>query len=222
VRNPSKVNALAEDILRELGVWKLAKGATFFGFDVQQRGIDALLHKVEAILTDRHHPLRAKLEQQAQRIMHELAQADSPSSQRLEQFKQHLLSSPTLLNFMTQAVVMLCDAMKQDLLQQQSGIAKHLQSAIQQFAESLQSNDDVRILLNQRLTELAIQLSEQYGDKVIDFVSQQIQSWDSREMIDKIENAVGKDLHMIRVNGVVVGAFIGLFLGIIRALIEWV
>ncbi len=39
-------------------------------------------------------------------------------------------------------------------------------------------------------------------------------------MIDKIENEVGGDLHMIRVNGVVVGAFIGLALGIIRALAE--
>jgi uncharacterized membrane-anchored protein YjiN (DUF445 family) len=39
-------------------------------------------------------------------------------------------------------------------------------------------------------------------------------------MIAKIESEVGGDLHMIRVNGVVVGAFIGLVLGIIRALVE--
>ena len=41
-------------------------------------------------------------------------------------------------------------------------------------------------------------------------------------MIDKIENEVGGDLHMIRVNGVVVGAFIGLTLGVIRAIIDFV
>ncbi len=40
-------------------------------------------------------------------------------------------------------------------------------------------------------------------------------------MIGKIENEVGGDLHMIRVNGVVVGAFIGLTLGIIRALFDY-
>ena len=40
-------------------------------------------------------------------------------------------------------------------------------------------------------------------------------------MIANIENEVGGDLHMIRVNGVVVGAFIGLVLGIIRALVDY-
>ena len=39
-------------------------------------------------------------------------------------------------------------------------------------------------------------------------------------MISKIESEVGGDLHMIRVNGVVVGAFIGLVLGVIRAVVE--
>ena len=38
-------------------------------------------------------------------------------------------------------------------------------------------------------------------------------------MITKIETEVGGDLHMIRVNGVVVGAAIGLILGMGRALI---
>ena len=42
-----------------------------------------------------------------------------------------------------------------------------------------------------------------------------------REMIDKIEHEVGGDLHMIRVNGVVVGAFIGLILGLIRAAVDF-
>lgn len=41
-------------------------------------------------------------------------------------------------------------------------------------------------------------------------------------MIAKIENEVGSDLHMIRVNGVIVGAFIGLILGIIRVTIEYI
>ena len=67
---------------------------------------------------------------------------------------------------------------------------------------------------------MAIELSDQYSEKVIRFISERIHEWDSSEMIAKIENEVGGDLHMIRVNGVVVGAFIGLSLGVIRALID--
>jgi uncharacterized membrane-anchored protein YjiN (DUF445 family) len=72
------------------------------------------------------------------------------------------------------------------------------------------------------MSGIAINLSDQYSEKVIRFISERIHEWDSREMIDKIENEVGGDLHMIRVNGVVVGAFIGLVLGIIRALVDLV
>ena len=60
----------------------------------------------------------------------------------------------------------------------------------------------------------------QYSHKIIRYVSERIHEWDSREMIGKIENEVGGDLNIICVNGVVVGGFIGLTLGVIREAIE--
>lgn len=222
IRNPQKVKVLIGDTLKEMGLWKIVQGASFFGYDVQQRSIEAILHKVQDILQNPEHELRIKIEQHIQRVMQELTDPEHPTSQRTNHIKNQLLDSPALLNFITQAVAMLCDAIKYDLQQPSSGIALHLQSAIQQLGENLQKNQEVRELLNQRLTQLAVQMSEQYGDKVVLFVSQQIESWDSREMINKIENAVGGDLHMIRVNGVAVGAMIGLGLGLIRAVIEWI
>ena len=91
---------------------------------------------------------------------------------------------------------------------------------ILQIGKSIEESQEVRDVFNQRIVEIAVQLSQDYGDKVIAFISQRIHEWDSTEMIAKIENEVGGDLHMIRVNGVVVGAFIGLVLGIIRALVD--
>ena len=119
-------------------------------------------------------------------------------------------------------MVILCDAIKADLLKADSGIAQNLRVAIQQVGENIISNQAVRDLLNEKMSGIAINLSDQYSEKVIRFISERIHEWDSREMIDKIENEVGGDLHMIRVNGVVVGAFIGLVLGIIRALVDLV
>ena len=103
-----------------------------------------------------------------------------------------------------------------------SGIAQNLRVAIQQVGENIIANTAVRQLLNEKMSTIAVNLSDQYSEKVIRFISERIHEWDSREMIGKIENEVGGDLHMIRVNGVVVGAFIGLGLGVIRALVEWI
>jgi uncharacterized membrane-anchored protein YjiN (DUF445 family) len=218
--HPEETRQLTRTLFKELGVWKLAKGASWIGIDVQQRTIDSLVERVESMLADPQHPWRQKIEDMGHQLMLELADDESSASHRLNSTKDALLDSPQVLNFISGAVVILCDAIKADLLKADSGIAQNLRVAIQQVGENIISNPAVRQLLNDRMSGIAVNLSDQYSEKVIRFISERIHEWDSREMIDKIENEVGGDLHMIRVNGVVVGAFIGLVLGIIRALVD--
>ena len=218
--NPEKTYQITQRMFDELGVGTLAKGATWIGIDVQQRTINSFILKVEQILENPEHPWRQNIEVYARELMSQLALDESEASQRLNDTKNALLESPQLLNFISSAVTILCDAIKHDLESPNSGIASNLNAVILQIGKSIQESKDVRDVFNQRIIEIAVQLSQDYGDKVIAFISQRIHEWDSSEMIAKIENEVGGDLHMIRVNGVVVGAFIGLILGIIRAVIE--
>lgn len=221
VTHPDQARELTRTLFKELGVWKLAKGASWIGIDVQQRTIDSLIEKVESMLADPEHPWRQGIEQGAQSMMLQLADSNSEASRRLNEVKNALLDSPQVLNFISGAVVIFCNAIKQDLLKEDSGIAQNLRIAIEQIGQSLIQNRAVREVLNEKMTGLAISFSDQYSDKIIRYISERIHEWDSREMIAKIENEVGGDLHMIRVNGVVVGAFIGLVLGIIRALVDY-
>ena len=222
MNHPEKTRELTQKLFKELGVSRLAKGASWIGIDVEQRTIDSLLTKVESMLADPEHPMRQHIEDIANELKIQLADYNSPASLRLNETKNALLDSESVLNFMTGAVVILCDGIKSDLEKSDSGIAMNLRVAIQQVGENLLLNQSVRDLLNDRMSGIAVNLSDQYSEKVIRFISERIHEWDSREMIDKIENEVGGDLHMIRVNGVVVGAFIGLTLGVIRAIIDFV
>ena len=218
--HPQQTRELTQTLFKELGVWKLAKGASWIGIDVQKRTIDSLVERVESMLADPQHPRRQKIEYIAQQWMLGLADSNSAASERLNRNKNALLDSPQVLNFISGAVVILCDAIKADLLKADSGIAENLRIALQQVGENMISNTAVRELLNQQMSTMAVSLSDQYSEKVILFISERIHEWDSSEMINKIEHEVGGDLHMIRVNGVVVGAFIGLVLGVIRALVD--
>ena len=219
--HPQETRELTRSLFKEMGVWKLAKGASWIGIDVQQRSIDSVILRVEAMLADPDHPWRLKIEEKGQALMLALSDPLTEQSQRLNQAKNALLESPQVLNFISGAVAILFNAIQDDLKKPNSGIAENLRVAIQQVGQNIISNASVRELLNTRLSAMAVELSAQYSEKVIRFISERIHEWDSREMIDKIENEVGGDLHMIRVNGVVVGAFIGLALGIIRAIVEW-
>ena len=221
IHHPEQTRELTRTLFKELGVWRLAKGASWIGIDVQQRTIDSLVERVESMLADPEHPWRQKIEQVAREMMVQLADGESSASQRLNDTKNALLNSPQVLNFISGAVVILCNAIRDDLLKPDSGIAENLRVAIQQVGQNIVSNPSIRELLNEKMSGIAVNLSDQYSEKVILFISERIHEWDSREMIAKIENEVGGDLHMIRVNGVVVGAFIGLILGIIRAMVEY-
>lgn len=207
-------------MFKALGVWSLAKVQA--GLELMCSNVPSTLwlKKVESMLADPEHPWRQEIETVAHSLMLELANPDSVASQRLNSGKDALLDSPQVLNFISGAVTILCDAIKEDLMKEDSGIAMNLRAAIQQLGENLVQNVKVRNVLNKEMTGLALNFTDQYSHKIIRYVSERIHEWDSREMIGKIENEVGGDLHMIRVNGVVVGAFIGLTLGVIRAAIE--
>src|SRR5690606_2999627 len=141
--HPEQTRELTRTLFKEMGVWRLAKGASWIGIDVQQRSIDSVIQRVEAMLADPDHPWRLKIEETAQELMQQLADSESMASQRLNETKDALLDSPQVLNFISGAVVILCDAIKADLQKSDSGIAENLRVAIQQVGENIISNTSV-------------------------------------------------------------------------------
>ena len=145
--HPEKTRELTQVLFKELGVSRLAKGASWIGIDVEQRTIDSVIEKVESMLADEEHPIRQKIEEAAHHVMVQLSDSDSTASIRLNETKNALLDSDSVLNFITGAVVILCDAIKSDLMKADSGIAMNLRVAIQQVGENLIQNQSVRVVL---------------------------------------------------------------------------
>lgn len=218
--NPEKAREVAATIFEELGVGSLARGASWIGIDVEQRTINTFMAQVETLLEDREHPWRVRLEENASQLMKDLRKKTSSASKRLNATKNALAESESVVSFMTGAVVILREAVKRDLERPDSGLASNFRGVLQRLGEQLQHNERVRSVLNHEIEEAVVVFTTDYADAIIAYVSEKIHDWDTREMISKIETEVGGDLHMIRVNGVVVGAFIGLLLGAGRALID--
>ena len=69
ITHPEKTRELTQTMFKELGVSRLAKGASWIGIDVEQRTIDSLLEKVESMLADPDHPIRQKIVEVAHQLM---------------------------------------------------------------------------------------------------------------------------------------------------------
>jgi hypothetical protein len=78
------------------------------------------------------------------------------------------------------------------------------------WGEKLQTDDELRYSVDQRITGAAAFLADNYADEVTSIISETIERWDADEASDKIELMVGKDLQYIRLNGTIVGALAGL------------
>ncbi|WP_312929342.1 DUF445 family protein, partial [Stutzerimonas nitrititolerans] len=44
------------------------------------------------------------------------------------------------------------------------------------------------------------------------YIAERVENWESAELVQQLENSVGKDLQFIRINGTLVGGLVGLVL----------
>ncbi len=72
--------------------------------------------------------------------------------------------------------------------------------------------------LNTLARRAVVSVVATYGASVVRLVSDTIRSWDAGTVTDKLEQAVGRDLQYIRINGTVIGGLIGLAIHAVEVL----
>ncbi|HEY4714868.1 MAG TPA: DUF445 domain-containing protein [Aquirhabdus sp.] len=219
--NPQYAEEIIQKILDEMGVFgHLSRGASVLGFDVKRNVIWGVLRTIRDLNTQLDHPIHLMLNHSIAQWMTALQDDHSEESQKLESFKQSLVQSPTVVAFGFHIYKSIIQGIIDDLESKDSSISHSLQGFMLRIGSQLREDTQVRNALNLEIAHFAEYAADRYADTVILYVSEQIHNWDTRDMIDKIESEVGGDLHMIRVNGVVVGFMIGIILGLVRFAID--
>ena len=73
----------------------------------------------------------------------------------------------------------------------------------------IEGDDALKAGLNTALRRAAAGLAKTHGDEIVKLVSETVRSWDAETVTDKVEQAVGRDLQFIRINGTLIGGCIG-------------
>jgi uncharacterized membrane-anchored protein YjiN (DUF445 family) len=91
-----------------------------------------------------------------------------------------------------------------------SSIKNNISSLIQRFGNGLKEDpvmiDKINNFIKNDLLELLLNNKKVIGD----LISSTVKSWDGKEVSEKLELEIGKDLQYIRINGTLVGGLIGL------------
>jgi uncharacterized membrane-anchored protein YjiN (DUF445 family) len=99
-----------------------------------------------------------------------------------------------------------------------AALAGKFGEALKQLGESIQSDSRLSRALNKFARRAVVGVVATYGSGIVKLVSETVRGWDARTITGRLENAVGRDLQYIRINGTLVGGLVGLLIHTIEVL----
>ncbi|WP_404339995.1 DUF445 domain-containing protein [Sphingomonas sp. MMS12-HWE2-04] len=170
--------------------------------------IDGLHKLITAMAEDPAHPLRAKAEEGLAKLAQDLQQ-DAARRAQVEAFKNELLDNPALADWWmgiweSGRAALLRIARNPDAM-----LKGEFAAAMRQLGETLQNDARLAETINRFVRRAAVGAASDYGDGIVRLVSDTIRGWDAQTVTGRLENAVGRDLQYIRINGTLVGGLVG-------------
>jgi uncharacterized membrane-anchored protein YjiN (DUF445 family) len=171
-------------------------------------GLDGLIRDMAA---EPGHPLRAKADEGLAQLAHDL-QHDPAMQARVEGFKADMLDNPALADWWQGIWEQMRGAMLKIARDPDSMMAGRFGEALRQLGTTLQEDPELAATINRFARRGAVGTAADYGDAIVRLVSETVRGWDARTITRRLENAVGRDLQYIRINGTLVGGLVGLIL----------
>jgi len=191
--------------LRYLGLGKAVGGWSANKF------VDGVSAVIAEIAGDPEHPLRERFDEHVAEYIDRLKH-DPAYRLEVERIVAQLLEHPATTDYLRTLWRELTGWLEADLDSPDSRIGKRLVRLTQGLGESLSADTSMRTWINEQLMAAAPSLLERYRGQIGKYIAQRVENWESRELVEQMEQSVGKDLQYIRINGTLVGGLVGLLL----------
>ncbi|MDP1028327.1 DUF445 domain-containing protein [Sphingomonas sp. KR1UV-12] len=169
-------------------------------------GLDKLLADMA---DDPEHPLRLKAEEGLDRLAWDL-QFDPATRDRVESAKDELIANPAMARWMDGLWEQARAALLRIANDPEAAMQGQLGDVLRQLGGTLRDDPRLARTVNRFVRRTAVAIAADYGDGIVRLVSETVRSWDSGTITARLENAVGRDLQYIRINGTLVGGLVGL------------
>lgn len=180
--------------------------------------IDGLAQMLADMAADRQHPLRAKAEEGLAQLARDL-QHDPAMRARVDRLKHEIIANPAMQAWLDG----LWESARASLLRlarAPEGVRQgRLGEALRQLGETLQRDARLADAVNRFTRRAAVGFAADYGDSIVRLVSETVRGWNTQTVTQRLENAVGRDLQFIRINGTLVGGLVGVGLHAVDVLL---
>jgi uncharacterized membrane-anchored protein YjiN (DUF445 family) len=177
--------------------------------------LDGLFKLLADMADDPQHPLRAKTEEGladlAERLQH-----DPVLQAKVAAWRDAAIANPAMGEWLDGLWQSARAALLRSVRDPREALAGRLGEALRSFGETLQEDPALRIAVNRFARRATAGVVAAYGDGIVTLVSDTIRRWDANTVTDRLEQAVGRDLQYIRVNGTLVGGLVGIAIHVIE------
>ena len=186
---------------------------------VDDRIVVQMLDRIETLLLemslDPDHAIREKFKQWTVSWAAEL-QHDPEYRRWGERLKQNLLENDDLQDYLYQLWTDLVAGVEADLESPDSQLRTQLGDLLTGVSEELENDADMQMWVNSWLVESSVSVVDENRQAIASLISDTVRSWDAGETSERIEQAIGRDLQFIRINGTLVGGLVGLVIHAIK------
>lgn len=171
--------------------------------------LDGLYRLLAEILVDPAHPLRAKVEEGLQKLAHDL-QHDPETMAKVERIKNDLLANPAVADWWMGVWERMRLSLIAMVRNPDAAFAGQMGASLAELGQTLQQDAALQMQVNRFARRTLVGVVSRYGEEIVRLVSETVKRWNAQTITDRIENAVGRDLQFIRINGTLVGGLVGL------------
>lgn len=158
---------------------------------------------------DPQHEIRALITQKIHEFSIDLKE-DPKWDEEFTSIKNDLLKGNKIEEYSIDIWISIKNTLKNELQEEQSALKIYLSRNINEFSENLKTDENLQNKIDDwvRVTayKYILKNTHQFGN----LISSTVGNWQGKELSEKLELEVGKDLQFIRVNGTLVGGLVGL------------
>ena len=163
------------------------------------------------VRSDPNHPFRGEFDRMVLSFVDRLS-TDKSYADRINGLKRDLLARPELGELARTIWSNARTFIERSASGESQVLQQHLAGMFVKAGETLAADSELRAEINQGLVAVLRSFIADQKSGVSSFISDQVKSWDMRQLISLIEINIGRDLQYIRFNGSLIGGLAGLAL----------
>lgn len=210
---PQIKNYIAEH--EELILNQIEKSRPFIAFlagkKISRELTSGIISFIEEIEGDKNHFVRNKLTETLFKFITDLEQQNKWEA-KINALKNEFITAENLNPYAKDAWAALKKAIKENLDNPDSMVQNYLAKTIENIGTSLKTDHKLKTRINAWAQYFIYRMILKNRGEAEQLISKTVAGWEGKELSNKLELEVGKDLQFIRVNGTLVGGLVGLII----------